>query len=311
MRPEAQEAFDKASNYLYRHARPLEFALYNYHFEGGSKEDVMRVLSRYQNEDGGFGSALDVDSWNTNSTPLHAAKAIDIILEIDFDDKDHPVIAGLLKWIESGACCVKGHWADIHKSENEFPRAHWLDNPDKKNQYVDYGISVRFAAFILRFERKSFNALERAHHLCREYLADFTVFHKDATAYLIQCCIKAKKMVDESGIEVGDAMFSYKTFTRVLGESVHSKISKDISEWSSYSCRPSTFFNSKQSEFYYKNRDLVKSECDYLIATQLREGVWSIPWIWNEFYQEYLISKGWYESIAIINNLLFLSNFDK
>lgn len=49
------KTFDKARKYMYRNARPLDLARFQYHFESGSKEAVMNVLSYYQNEDGGFG----------------------------------------------------------------------------------------------------------------------------------------------------------------------------------------------------------------------------------------------------------------
>ena len=52
------EIFEKARTFMYRNARPLDMARFQYHFEDGSKEAVMRALSYYQNEDGGFGHAV-------------------------------------------------------------------------------------------------------------------------------------------------------------------------------------------------------------------------------------------------------------
>lgn len=51
-------AFEKARTYLYRHARPLDLTRFQYHFEQGSREAVMHVLSCYQNADGGLGHAV-------------------------------------------------------------------------------------------------------------------------------------------------------------------------------------------------------------------------------------------------------------
>lgn len=50
--------FEKAKIFLYRNARPLDLAQFQYHFENEDKETVMNILSYYQNEDGGFGHAV-------------------------------------------------------------------------------------------------------------------------------------------------------------------------------------------------------------------------------------------------------------
>ena len=52
-------AFEKARLFVYRNARPLDLARFQFHFENGSKEAVMNALLCYQNEDGGCGHAGD------------------------------------------------------------------------------------------------------------------------------------------------------------------------------------------------------------------------------------------------------------
>ena len=41
--------YEKCRTYIYRTARPLCLALWKYHFENGSKEDVLHALAFYQN----------------------------------------------------------------------------------------------------------------------------------------------------------------------------------------------------------------------------------------------------------------------
>lgn len=55
--------FEKARSFIYHNARPLDIARWQYHFEGGSNEAVLTALAAYQNEDGGFGHALEADAW--------------------------------------------------------------------------------------------------------------------------------------------------------------------------------------------------------------------------------------------------------
>ncbi len=63
-------AFEKVRKFIYRNARPLELARWQYHFEDGSKEAVLSTLCTYQNKDGGFEYALETASFNPNSSPI-------------------------------------------------------------------------------------------------------------------------------------------------------------------------------------------------------------------------------------------------
>lgn len=58
------DVFQKAKEFIYRNARPLDLARWQFHFEGGGKEAVINALECYQNDDGGFGHGLEPDSWN-------------------------------------------------------------------------------------------------------------------------------------------------------------------------------------------------------------------------------------------------------
>ena len=50
--------FERARRFIFRNARPLDFARWRFAFEGGSREDVLAALAAYQNGDGGFGHGL-------------------------------------------------------------------------------------------------------------------------------------------------------------------------------------------------------------------------------------------------------------
>jgi len=63
---------------------------------------VLTALSVYQNADGGFGHALETDSWNPNSVPIQTWVATEILREIGFADKTRPIIQGILRYLDSG-----------------------------------------------------------------------------------------------------------------------------------------------------------------------------------------------------------------
>ena len=51
--------YERARAFMYRCSRPLELALWQHRFEGGSAENVLNALRFYQNEDGGYDEDAD------------------------------------------------------------------------------------------------------------------------------------------------------------------------------------------------------------------------------------------------------------
>jgi hypothetical protein len=76
----------RAKEFLYRNARLLDRKRFEYHFEGGSKAEVVNVLRTYQNQDGGFGNALEPDIRCPQSQPVPTEVALNIMEEVDYFD---------------------------------------------------------------------------------------------------------------------------------------------------------------------------------------------------------------------------------
>src|SRR5690554_3840316 len=117
--------YQKARQFIYRNARPLDLARWQYHFEGGDREAVLTALAAYQNEDGGFGHALEPDAWNPNSAPIQTWTATEILREIDFTDAAHPIIQGILRYLAGGQDFEGRFWFNTLRSNNDYPHAPW------------------------------------------------------------------------------------------------------------------------------------------------------------------------------------------
>jgi hypothetical protein len=104
-----KQTFEKARAFIYRNARPLDFARFQYHFKSGSRNAVLNALAAYQNADGGFGHALEADAWNPNSSPIQTWTATEILREIGYKVKNQSIIQGILHYLASGAD-FEGHF---------------------------------------------------------------------------------------------------------------------------------------------------------------------------------------------------------
>jgi len=58
---ERSQRLQKAQDFIWCNARLIERYLFTLLFANGSREPVLAALRAYQNEDGGFGNALEPD----------------------------------------------------------------------------------------------------------------------------------------------------------------------------------------------------------------------------------------------------------
>ena len=301
------DTFKTAREFIYRNARPLDLARFQYHFENADKEAVMNALSYYQNEDGGFGHAVEADSWNPNSTPIHTSTALDIIREIGFEDKNHPVIIGALKWLGSGKHFNGKTWDIVVRSNNDYPHAPWWHTESISTSHTDYNGTAQMAGFIVYFADRESEVFKLGIRIINEAIEALSP-EKLNDMHTCTCYIHMKEYIEKAGLT---HLFPYDDLNAKLHKAVNNLIETDKNKWGGYICKPSQFLKSRNSEFYLENKEICEYECEHIINTQLNEGCWPITWNWEKFTQEWAISKNWWKSHLIVENLLYLKGFSK
>ncbi len=297
--------FDKARLFMYRNARPLDLARFQYHFENGSRENVVNVLSCYQNEDGGFGHAVEADCWNPNSTPLHTSRASTILMEIGFDDRDHPLVQRLLKWYASGKNFDGNRWAITVESNNDYPHAPWWHSDSVSACHTDYNGTAQIAGFIVRYADRKSDIFRLGVRIANEAVAALPP-ESIQDMHTCGCYVQMMESFEKANAA---ELIPYDLLKSKLHRSVKNLIDADKSNWGAYVCKPSQFMHSRDSAFYAENREIAEYECGYIINTQLPDGSWDIPWHWDAFPDEWAISKNWWKGNGIIQNLLYLNGF--
>jgi hypothetical protein len=118
------------------------------------------------------------------------------------------------------------------------------------------------------------------------------------------CFIRLKQYCKEAGAtDVIDII----ALKEKLRKQVKHSITQNTAEWEkSYICKPSQFFNSRDSVFYADNKEIAEYECEYIVRSQLDDGSWGIPWRRTDYPEEWAISKNWWKANGAILNLLFL-----
>ncbi|MFW9863282.1 MAG: hypothetical protein ACFFET_13415 [Candidatus Thorarchaeota archaeon] len=132
-----KENFTKASVFVRFNARPVDRALYEYHFENGPISTVLEELAKFQNDDGGFGNAIEPDFRLKASSPMATSVGLQYCTELGLES-DHPIIESAIKYLVSTYDFENDYWPATSPDVNDEPHAPWwhvikIAPPEEKN----------------------------------------------------------------------------------------------------------------------------------------------------------------------------------
>ncbi|MHA6529850.1 hypothetical protein [Paenibacillus sp. BAC0078] len=303
----SEQDFKAIRNWVYRNARPVDLARWKFHFEAGPVSAVLEALAAYQNEDGGFAHALEADSWNPYSSPVQTANAVEKLLEVHFEDGAHPVVQGILKYLDSGADMEGGSWNNVVESSNGYPHAPWWHTSSNSSARSIFNPTAILAGFILKFADSSSRLYERGMSIARE-LSELFLANSNIEMHPLKCVITLLDCIAETGLR---ETIPYVELREAATRQITVLLHREAGNWSGYSCRPSFFIKSPESPGYEDNVDLLHQELDYLLAERNPEGIWNLTWSWGAYEREFAISENWWKTEITIEKLLLLRAFGR
>ena len=297
--------FDKAKEFIYKNARPLDAARWNYLFEGGSRDHVLKILAAYQNENGGFGNALEPDCWNPNSAPIQTWVATQIIKEAGLDAGAHPIVQGILNYLSSGKDFDGHTWSSSIPSNNDYPHAPWWGW--EPGMEPSYNPTASLVGFILRYADRESACYALGCGLAKEAYSYFKTHYPLDSMHTVSCFVEMYTDIKEANIQ---GLLDLDEYSSILHRQIKQVVTYDIEKWKTdYVCKPSLFIGSKASEFYPDNKAIVDYECEFILNTQEPDGTWAITWSWPEYPEEWSISKNWWKSDWIIKYIKYIKAF--
>lgn len=297
--------FDLSRKWIYQNARPLDFARWQYHFENGSADNVLKTLSAYQNNDGGFGYALEADSWNPYSSPVQTWAAIEILREINVVDRQNNIVQGILHYLDSGKDFTDGVWQNTIPTNNDYPHAFWWGWSESTRHYNP---TANLCGFIIKYADKKSGLFNKGVSIAKEavdYFLRTTNANEIGDGHINLCFLRLKQCCEEAN-EISH--FDIVSVENQLLKNI--KIEDTNIDW----CCDGVAFEFIKS---YRNNidqvsskvDIIETVCNYLIENQQKDGTWDIPWNWNSYPEEWAVSKNWWKAYGIIVNMLFLKQF--
>lgn len=181
-----REDYLKIKNWMYRNGRPIDLARWQYHFENGIKDNVITALAAYQNPDGGFGHALEADSWNPNSSPIQTWNACELIFEINCPE-DEPIIKGILSYLESGIDFDGEVWLAEIPTNNNYPHAPWWSYNNNVKEEWGYNPTAALAGFILYYCDSKTSLYKKAEAIAKQAIKRYLSMNQLKDMHELAC----------------------------------------------------------------------------------------------------------------------------
>ncbi|MCR2821731.1 hypothetical protein [Lederbergia panacisoli] len=306
-----KHTFQRAEAWIKRNARPLEAARWEYLFEGGSSDNVIRYLSSYQNEDGGFGHGIEPDFWLPSSSPMSTWTAGQMLMEIGANEKAE-IVEKMLMYLTNTADMETGMWKSSLPENNEFPHAPWWHWGEGVQENWMFNPGVELAAFLVHWSpsrhesaqigwnsinkavKRLMNASEMDRHEVNNYQQFISIMQSHQEMFQVK--------VDCELDEVSD---------RIMALAAKC-IEQDVSEWSSgYKVLPLDIIDSREHPLYTEFSDLVEQNLTFFMENVSDEGIWDIPWSWGSYPEEFPIARRYWQGILAVNRYKVLKTFGK
>lgn len=294
--------FDRIRVWMLRNARPIDLARWKYHFEEGPIHEVMTCLSAYQNSDGGFGHALEADSWNPYSTPVQTAAAVGILKESGFQDRRDGLVNAILSYLDSESGFREGRWENVAQSNDSYPHAPWWSYQSGSKEREMFNPTATLTGFILLFAERNSGLFKRGIVLADELINEFLGDPKIDMHPLI-CIQDLLEDITKARVE---NLVRYEEAAEKFNERAAELILSDKDNWGGYCTYPSHFVKSKGDEVDRRLGDLSIKEAEWLVNRRNEDGVWDISWNWEGYPKEFAISENWWKGSLAVKNCMFL-----
>nr|SBO93152.1 hypothetical protein BN4615_P2666 [Nonomuraea gerenzanensis] len=272
---------DRAELYLHHHARLIDRLRFEALFRGGSRARVLDVLSCYQNEDGGFGNALEPDLRGPGSQPEPVEVAFWILDELDaFDSPMVPAACKYLSSITTG----DGGVPFVLPSVRDTVRAPWWQSDDNPP-----GDLIPTASIVALLHKHAVTHpwLDAATDFCWSKLyaqGEFEPYAARAAVTFLNW-VPDRRRAESEFARLRDAILATVTFDLNAAGHVHHPLD----------------FAPRPLRLPLFGQDVLDAGLDALLATQSADGGWSGNWpMWTPVVEH---EWGGYLTLARLNTL--------
>jgi hypothetical protein len=296
--------FDKAKAYIMNRGRPLEQALSRYYFDGVSKENILVEIGKYQNNDGGFGNALEPDLRAPESSALCTTFALDILADLEIPSSE-VMIEKSVNYLMRIYDEDKHIWRIIPKTTDTSPHAPWWNQAGLEKEFGNLLENPRVKICGYLFHYKGLTSQDFRNDILNRVLAQMEIQEDKVPGDTLLCYLRLLEC-DNLPSEAKDRIY------RKLKNMIPVSVEIVSEKWGEYCLKPCWVIKSPQSSFLNIINHAFNENLDYEIRTQDEDGSWKPFWSWGEAYPEdWKIAKQEWSAILTLDLIKVLKAFGR
>lgn len=283
---------------MQKHARPFDRAKWNYVFNGGSKEDIVDEMLKYQNKDGGMGNGFEADLLCPCSAAIPTAEAIFQAYEYNLDCTA-PWFKRILDYFEKSVQETPKYWEDIPVEALSYPHAPWW-RYEASSVFNPNPCAVVASAFILYGTETQKQLGYKIATDCLDLLLSNNFCGDHDTLNI--------KVLVEKLYSIKSPMVTDEVVTS-LRKRILENTCFDKNKWNEYYFNPFDYVSHPGSLWYSDVEKGIEDIIDFLLDNINTEGVWNPNFSWgvdNDISKQ--VMENW-KGYLTVKRAKILSNF--
>ncbi|MFO7882480.1 MAG: hypothetical protein R6U52_08105 [Kosmotogaceae bacterium] len=297
-------AFYKSIEFIRRNARPLEKSYLKYLFFGGNEKSVLNELGQFQNDDGGFGNAIEPDIRMPFSSPISTSVGVRHLMEFDKNRRARKMIEAAIKYFEASFNEDRDGWFALDRRVNDYPHAPWWHFDEERGKTVideNWGNpTAEIVAYVYKYY---------------QYASKLNV--EDLIDYSLKRLINKKEFNSENEVYCYIKLYEVLSgerknkITEQLSRAIEQVIVYDSSRWYEYVPKPLDIVESPEKQRFSIPDNKINENLDFIINLLEEEGKIEPPW-GQSFYTDDMKSayKEW-QGILTLKALKILNDFER
>lgn len=277
-RIELQSCIQRAIDYVYRHARPVDAAELAFHLGQGSTEVVLTLLSSYQNPDGGFGHAIEPDVRCAGSTVLATTVALQRMVRVQVNPF-HPMVLSAIRYLVDQYHLPSKNWPLINDEARAGVCAPWWKSfdPSRPETWSELNPRAEILSYLLRFDQSRHGGLnhQAMYDEARRLMLSRLAKEQPLDRAEVQCVARLLRSpgIDQT-IERTCREVLERDLPKMLPRTVDDCRRRDV-------LKPLTIARRPNSVLAGLVEGSVTVQHEYEVRSQRPDGSWEVPFDWG------------------------------
>ena len=298
--------FRKSQLFLKTKSRHLEQMLFTYHFhhEEGSRKDVIKELIKYQNQDGGFGKALEPDLRMKHSSVVATKFALQILIDIETPVTEK-IINDCITYLMNNYDKEKQVWSLVTSNVMDAPHAPWWDHEGLENEFGGFLANPKAGILRCLLDYKELVPIDLINEVTGSLIVHLNALPVEMSFF---DAVSFLQLTQSNNL-------NNKIRKHILSKlSITAKriVNTDPKDWKEFSIKPLLLAPAPSAPLAEILEEAVEKNLDFEIDNQNEDGSWSPTWTWGDHYQEdWEIAENEWKGILTLATLRSLRDYNR